>query len=978
MPKMEYTVFISSTFQDLINRRQIVKEAVERAGMIPIGMEGFAASPTPPVDECLRLVEEADVLVGIIAWRYGWEPEGSDTSITEMEYDAAGERLMFLAKYKMSPEEDCDAGPDRWDKQKKQDRFKGKIQKSQTVNFFKDDAELALKVSQALNNWRRQREAGPVVTNAKIRPDASASDFDAAILAYGKKAESLHAVVPAAGFATHLKVHIDVADVYIPLRAVVDLRGVAGETFCDADHAEKCLRGNEATLEIDLNDAFMETDRRQFKGLVILGDPGSGKTTHLKRLLLACLRKGPESLGLPTGMIPVFLALRHLKRLDRGLDAFIHDELASPHLATPEDFGRRLLARGNLLFLLDGLDEVADPARRREVSRWIEAALRHYPDCRFAVTCRFAGYEPGVRLDGGFLEMHIRPFDKDQAACFVANWYRAVEKGLARDPEQAESIAAEKAADLVERLASPDFRARRVFELTRNPLLLTNICLVHRHRGALPQGRARLYEECIDVLLEHWRQAKKLSVGVTAQQGRRALQPAALWMHLEQGRTRATADELSSLIEPALKVAGWTGGDAGAFLHTIKNDSGLLTGWDAEHFGFMHLGFQEYLAAREIRRKVFEEEDPAILRDLATRFSESWWQEVILLLLALEEPSLFVPFFREVARTRNFADEPEMVALCVDDAAAVSVLPFVELLEKPPGKNRALWQRQMAALRILERIDPPVAEKWAGRLKNHPLKAIRQRVSRQSFEAAQDVFVAEPTGYPLVLVPGGTFMMGSPEDEAGRWDDEGPLREVSVSAFYLGRCPVTNAQYGRFLKAAPTAPEPKYWGDRKYNLPDQPVVGVSWEEAQRFAAWAGLRLPTEAEWEYACRAGTRTRFFSGDTEKDLGRVGWYKGNSKDRLHPVGEKEPNPFGLYDMHGNVYEWTGDDFHGDYKGAPADGTAWIDSPKRGDDRVIRGGSWYGEAHYCRSAFRDDDVPGIRDINLGFRLARSVALGP
>ncbi|MCP4693323.1 MAG: NACHT domain-containing protein, partial [Desulfobacterales bacterium] len=277
------------------------------------------------------------------------------------------------------------------------------------------------------------------------------------------------------------------------------------------------------------------------------------------------------------------------------------DQLALPHLNTREGFGERLLKRGNLLFLLDGLDEVADLSRREKVAEWIVAGLHAHPTCRFVVTCRFAGYSSTVRLSEGFLETHIRPLSADQAARFVRNWYKIVEKGLARDPDQAESIALEKAENLINRLKEPDFRVRRVFELTHNPLLLANICLVHRHRGGLPRKRARLYEECIDVLLEHWREAKGLKVGVTAQEGRRALQPAALWLHGEEGRAKARAVELSPHIEPVLKAIHWTGGSAEDFLHTIRDESGLLTGWDQEHYGFMHLGFQEYLAAREIR-----------------------------------------------------------------------------------------------------------------------------------------------------------------------------------------------------------------------------------------------------------------------------------------------------------------------------------------------------------------------------------------
>jgi len=247
-----------------------------------------------------------------------------------------------------------------------------------------------------------------------------------------------------------------------------------------------------------------------------------------------------------------------------------------------------------------------------------------------------------VRFNEGFLEMHVRPLTGDQVERFVHNWYWVVEKGLAKDPELAEDIAAEKADNLIKRLQEPDFRASHVFEFTRNPLLLTNICLVHRHRGGLPRKRARLYEECIDVLLEHWREAKGLKVGVTARDGCRALQPAAYWLHSKEGRTQATAEELKPHIEPVLKAVDWKYGTTEDFFRTIRDDSGLLTGWDQENYGFMHLGFQEYLAAREIRSRAFEDE--TILRELALHFGESWWQEVGLLMLALEDPSLFKPY----------------------------------------------------------------------------------------------------------------------------------------------------------------------------------------------------------------------------------------------------------------------------------------------------------------------------------------------
>ena len=148
-----------------------------------------------------------------------------------------------------------------------------------------------------------------------------------------------------------------------------------------------------------------------------------------------------------------------------------------------------------------------------------------------------------------------------------------------------------------QRLADPDMRARKVLELTRNPLLLTAICLVFRHGRRLPDRRVDLYEECTLLLLEHWRSAKGLGVSMEARLARRVLQPLAHWLHGEEGRTRAPADELVPVLEPELARVRRGGGGAADFLARIRDESGLLTGWSGGSFGFLHLGFQEYLTA---------------------------------------------------------------------------------------------------------------------------------------------------------------------------------------------------------------------------------------------------------------------------------------------------------------------------------------------------------------------------------------------
>jgi len=170
------------------------------------------------------------------------------------------------------------------------------------------------------------------------------------------------------------------------------------------------------------------------------------------------------------------------------------------------------------------------------------------------------------------------------------------------------------------------------------------------------------------------------------------------------------------------------------------------------------------------------------------------------------------------------------------------------------------------------------------------------------------------------------------------------------------------------------------WSGRDYVLNDldSPAVYVSWDDAKSFItalnSYTGLtfRLPSEAEWEYACRAGTTTRFYWSDdpSYSQIGNYAWYWGNCSLH-HVVGQKLPNALGLYDMSGNVLEWCEDDLHWSYTGAPTNGSAWVGNP-RGSDRMLRGGCWGGEGDDCRSARRWNDSPSITNSFYGFRLAR------
>jgi formylglycine-generating enzyme required for sulfatase activity len=235
-------------------------------------------------------------------------------------------------------------------------------------------------------------------------------------------------------------------------------------------------------------------------------------------------------------------------------------------------------------------------------------------------------------------------------------------------------------------------------------------------------------------------------------------------------------------------------------------------------------------------------------------------------------------------------------------------------------------------------------------------------------------------GLELVRVPAGRFEMGSPPDEPGRWQAEGPQRPVHVESFWLGRFPVTQAQWraaarlpavDRALDAAPS----HFEGDRL------PVENVTWHEAVEFclrvsaASGRAFRLPSEAEWEWACRAGSRSAFACGDALGD-DMANFWSERPRGGTTPVDAFPANAFGLHDMHGNVFEWCADGWHFDYRGAPSDAKPWLDGSYP-NYRPLRGGAWCTLARGCRSAYRSAAHQN-RDHRInanGLRIAVSLA---
>jgi formylglycine-generating enzyme required for sulfatase activity len=238
----------------------------------------------------------------------------------------------------------------------------------------------------------------------------------------------------------------------------------------------------------------------------------------------------------------------------------------------------------------------------------------------------------------------------------------------------------------------------------------------------------------------------------------------------------------------------------------------------------------------------------------------------------------------------------------------------------------------------------------------------------------------------LVHIPQGTFLMGAGEGDEGYYEDELPQHSVTVPEFYLGKYPVTQAQWCAVATGLPKIEHDLDPDPSRFKGDTHPVERVNWYEAVEFcrrlsqATGQNYRLPSEAEWEYACRAGTTTPFHFGETITiDLASYDDSpKGKYREQTTPVGSFPPNGFGLHDMHGNVWEWCFDLWHENYEGAPTDGSAWVEEVEEQDEeqsRLIRGGSWSVDLWNCRSAYRNRDTPDNRNSNIGFRVCCSVA---
>lgn len=849
------------------------------------------------------------------------------------------------------------------------------------------DRDRRFDVSADGSTWLRMPASGVAVTSPRP-PQSQPPDYHAALRRYARWARKTHAGLDMAGLGGgHLRLDLD--DIYVPLR--LNARGAG----CDEPDDLKSMKAGRHGLHggvqrVELTEAFRRVGGARH--LFILGDPGSGKTTALRKLLWSCLARSPgvdddrggfagAALGLAADTVPVFVRLRDLdaEALDAPLADFLDAQLAEQVGRLPAGTGAWLWRRGHLLLLLDGLDEIARSDMRERVCRYIEDNLRTAEKAgiagiRAVVSSRFAGLGGRIGFDNDFARLDIQPMSDDQIEQLVTRWFVAAECAMARMNREDDLIARERGMtrgrELAKNLRSAEFSSPQLLELVSNPLLLTLLCVVVFGGRQIPRDRVAFFEDCLRTLLGRWRRgfAEAGPPLLPVRDALGVLQPVAWHMHCGGRKYDLGRDELHTVMEPELAALARRLGPLSFedVLDWLRRDAGVLNEYAPGEFGFMHLSLQEYLAATYAA--VHAEEG---LVRLAAEFGNQWWREVTLLFVALGEHRHFGTLMRWVLASDALTGQEGLIRACLNQAHRPDTGPFAEIIE---DGRQSLARRQAAMRLVLHQADERVRAAAVGLVGN----------GSEAVDREERVRVEERTGMRFLWIPGGEFSMGAADIS----EEEQPVHLVRVSPFWLAEVPVTNRQYGMFL-AATRRGEPRYWRDRRFNQPDQPVVGVSWLDAGAFCAWLSAAnggvfdLPSETQWEFAARGPENRLFPWGDEVPNESRAHFGQDWDADAPLPVGSllAGRGPFGTLDQAGNVWEWCRDRF--DKAAYRNRAVPAVDPLVLGEDadpaegRAVRGGSWHNPAQSLRSAGRSRDRAHVSGSDLGFRVSSSPAAG-
>ncbi len=784
--------------------------------------------------------------------------------------------------------------------------------------------------------------------------------------------------------------------------------------------------------------------------LVLLGDPGSGKSTfvnHLAHGLARFMLEGAQGAhpylpGWPeqeSALLPLIVVLRDFaaelpekvaqKARARQLLDFVKLQLGQDDRSEAFEPLRQAIQDGKALLLLDGIDEV--PSQQRALVRdIIQSFQERHSRCRILATCRILAYqepaeegEEDLRLPASvFPSFELAPFDGEKIRRFIQGWHaERVRSG---------AVSSRDAGKLAEQLQQAVHR-RDLRHLASNPLLLTVMAIVHAHLGKLPEARAKLYEETVEILLWRWERHKatgqepRMSLlleeaGCASMDLLRTLWEVAFEAHSQpssprsEGKEERGSDIGELQLEKALaSLAGGSHDWAQKVIELIRLRSGLLLEREPEVFSFPHRTFQEFLAGAHLAlHRDFDKE--------ATRLAAegAQWREVILLAagkLAHCDGNLAIPLnlVSELCpvRQRDDAESWEKAWLAGDVLLEVGT-------SRVQGRDLGCQLVQRVPARLGEVVD-------RGRLTPAQRAAAGVTLARLG-DPRPEVMLLEEMEF--CLVPAGPFWMGSTHGQ----DDQKPLHRLKLNHnFWISRFPVTVAQYAPFVEAGgygqerfwPEAQAESRWqegqlrdylGERErpwgweQTPSNQPVTGVTWYEALAFCRWLSeqfqesgrlqadwkIRLPSEAEWEKAARGGLEIparpvvgKSFLKQPVKlkknpaTQRRFPW--GSQADSNHANSEeagirspsavgafpKGESPYGCLEMSGNVWEWTSSRYK-KYRYNAQDGREDLEG---GGSRVLRGGSYWNDQSGLGCSSRGGDGPGGGDVDIGFRLALS-----